>query len=108
MIEEFIPEGYENRVSREYLRTILHIPDRNIRQQIEQAAERGILILSCDGGYFRYQDERDNEYVYDYFRREEHRTKTQSKNVRRKKKLWCWMTGIDPKQIPGQMSLFER
>jgi len=106
MIEEFIPEGYENRVSRDYLKTILHIPDREIRGQIEQAVNRGILIVSCGGGYFQV-GKKDQEYVADYFRREEHRNRTQGSNVRKKKKLWQKMTGIDPKQIPGQISLFK-
>ena len=107
MIEEFIPKGYKNRVSRGYLHEILHISDRDIRKQIEEAADRGILIASYDGGYFQYGGRRDDEYFADYFRREEHRTRTLSRNVRKKKKRFMAITGKDPKQIPGQMSFFK-
>lgn len=106
MIEEFIPAGYHNRVSRPYLQSILHIPDREIRRQIEEAAERGILIVSADGGYFQRKDKNDDPYIEGYYAQERKRFTTQSKKLKRLRRA---MEGIDPDkhdkdQVPGQMS----
>lgn len=108
MIEDYIPKGYEHRVSREYLHGILHTPDRAIRRMIEEAAERGVLIISADGGYFR-PTKKDEVYVGQYFGQEDKRFRTISHKRKVQRRLW---EGIQPaakrsKQIPGQMSLFE-
>lgn len=62
-IEEYIPKGYRNRVSRGYLVEILHMTDRSIRDEIKAARLRGVLIASCGGGYFRKKDESDEPYI---------------------------------------------
>lgn len=104
MIEDYIPAGYHNRVSRSYLQEILHIPDRAIRRQIEEAAERGILIASADGGYFQRENELDDPYIMGYIAQERKRFTTQSHKL---KLLRHAMQEIDPEydrqQIPGQM-----
>lgn len=109
MIEDFIPKGYNNRVSREYLHSILHIPDRDIRAQIEEALSRGILIVSYDGGYFRRKNQKDDPYIQSYLDAEEHRAKTQLHNNKMRRLVW---EGIHPEKrkgyIKGQMSLFKR
>lgn len=108
LIEEYIPAGYENRVSREYLHEILHIPDRAVRREIELAAERGVLIASCDGGYFRRGSERDDPYIREYMARENNRFKTQSHKNKLMREMWerIHPAAKKSKQIPGQMSLF--
>lgn len=109
MIEDFIPAGYENRVTRGYLHEILHVPDRTVRQMIEDAVNRGILIVSCDGGYFRRKDERDDKYIKSYMISENHRFKSQSHKNKRLRELWREIHPDEErhiKQIPGQMSLF--
>ena len=108
MIEDYIPSGYANRVSREYLQAILHAQDRAIRRQIEEAAERGILIVSADGGYFR-PTKADEVYVGQYFGQEDKRFRTISHKRKIQRQLW---EHIQPaakksKEIPGQMSIFE-
>ena len=108
MIEDYIPSGYKNRVSRDYLHGILHTPDRAIRKMIEEAAERGVLIISANGGYFR-PTKADEIYVGQYFGQEDKRFRTISHKRKVQRQLW---EHIQPaakksKQIPGQMSLFE-
>lgn len=109
MIEEYIPAGYENRVSREFLHEILHIPDRAIRKQIEEARERFVLIASYDGGYFQYKDERDKPYFEAYNAQEEQRFRTQIHNNKLRREAWNRLFPAEKKgkQIPGQMSLFD-
>ena len=57
-IENFIPDGKENAVSREVLATRLGLPDRTVRKLIEEARDRGELICNDgDGeGYYRSYD----------------------------------------------------
>ena len=99
MIEEFIPEGYENRISRGELVDIIHVPDRQIRRQISEAQQRGVLIISCDGGYFQ-AEEKDEPYVAEYVAQERHRFSQQAKKLKAIAKAWRG----DPEEIPGQMS----
>ena len=104
MIEEYIPAGYPNRVSRAYLHEILHITDREIRSQIADAGERGVLIASADGGYFQRESAADDPYIEAYIALERKRFTTQSHKL---KMLRHAMQEIDPEydrdQIPGQM-----
>lgn len=106
MIEEVIPKGYENRVTREFLHEVTGMSDRMIRKEIEKAAARE-LIVSCDGGYFRRKDDGDDPYIREYYAKELARFKTQRKKIDQMRKA---LNIIHPKpdrsQIPGQMSLF--
>lgn len=72
-IENYIPAGYEHRVSRHRLVQLTQIGDRKNRQEIEEAIDRGIFIASWDGGYFQYRDERDIPYIRSYVRQEDSR-----------------------------------
>lgn len=55
---DFIPVGKENAVTREQLRIRLNLPDRKIRQMIEDARRDGALIMNAqDGaGYWMSED----------------------------------------------------
>lgn len=103
-IENFIPAGYYNRISRQQLHDILHLPDRVIRDEIEDAQERGYLIVSRDGGYFQRKDERDDPHIIAYIRQENRRFKTMSHKNKILNNAW---ERIHPncRQIPGQMNL---
>lgn len=48
-IEDFIPVGYDKRVSRRELQLMTGLSDRTIRQLIEASKEP---IISCGKGYF--------------------------------------------------------
>ena len=106
-IEEYIPKGYSNRVSREYLHQILHIPDRVVREAIAEAQNRGVLIASYGGGYFRRKDANDDPYISAYMGMENNRFRTMSHKNKSLRKAWRAIHPMDDgKQIAGQMSLF--
>lgn len=79
MISEYIPKGHENAVSRIYLRSITHMSDRKIREEIAESEEP---IFSFNGGYFRHKSKKDLPYEEDYLRKEAARAKTMAKKVK--------------------------
>lgn len=53
-IENYIPFGYKNRISRETLEALTHQGDRTNRERMAEALyERHILIVNIDNAYFR-------------------------------------------------------
>lgn len=106
MIEDLIPHGYNKRVSRGYLQEMSGLTDRKVRQEIAQAVERGILIISADGGYF-IPGPADSLYVDMYCAQERQRSRTQAAKTRRLKRLARVWAGLpeDEREIPGQMRL---
>lgn len=53
MIENYIPKGYRNRISRKTLEAMTHKSDRINRKEMEEALlERDVLIINIDNGYF--------------------------------------------------------
>lgn len=79
MVIDYIPKGHENAVSRSYLRSILHMGDRKIREEIAESEES---IFSFNGGYFRHKNKKDLPYEEDYLRKEAARAKSLQKKVR--------------------------
>lgn len=79
MISEYIPKGHDNRVSRAYLRSITHMTDRKIREEIAESEEP---IFSFNGGYFRHKNKKDIPYEEDYLRKEAARAKTLNRKVK--------------------------
>lgn len=57
-IEEFIPFDKENAVTRSQLQCLLNLPDRTIRKRIQEARDRGEIILNdqSGAGYYRSDD----------------------------------------------------
>ena len=57
-ITDFIGVGRENAVTRERLVTILNLPDRTVRRLIQEARDRGEIIINAqDGaGYYMSND----------------------------------------------------
>ena len=106
-IEEYIPFGYERRVSRGYLVEILHVQDREIRDAIKNARLRGILIASRDGGYFQPDNsDRDGTYFDDYLRSEYSRLGEIANVLRVEQEAWCRRHPERRKdQVPGQLRL---
>lgn len=80
VITDYIPKGHQNAVSREYLRTILHMTDRQIRREIAESEEQ---IFSYGGGYFRHKGKKDIPYEEDYLRQEAARAKEMARKVKR-------------------------
>lgn len=79
MIADYIPKGHENAVSRGYLRTILHMNDRKVREEIAESPEP---IFSFNGGYFRHKNKKDIPYEEDYLRKEAARARTLNRKVK--------------------------
>ena len=71
-IMTFIPYGRENAIPRQTLVFLLGLPDRRVRQLIQEARDRGELILNAqDGrGYYTSDDisELDRQYRSNYNR----------------------------------------
>ena len=105
-IENYIPEGYDNRVSRSMLHEMLNLPDRAIRKMIEEAQDRGSLIVSCDGGYFMRKDASDDPYIIAYMLRENSRFKTMSHKNKRLREAWDRVHPESRKKdtYPGQIA----
>ena len=101
LIEEYIPHGYKNRISRPELQIRTGFTDRKNRELIEQARERRVLIVSADGGYF-IPCEGDEVHVRGYIQREKNRFKTMSHKLKLLRRDFP-----DRREVPGQMSLFE-
>lgn len=47
-----IPSGERNAVSMRYLASILTVDEREIRRMIESARRDGLIIATCEDGYF--------------------------------------------------------
>lgn len=80
MITEFIPKGHQNAVSRQYLKSITHMTDRQIRREIAESEEP---VFSCEGGYFRHKNKSDIPYEESYYRQESARANAMRRKVRR-------------------------
>jgi len=76
-IEDYIPFGRDNAVTREYLKRVTELDDRTIRDEIKKArTKKYIAILNMqDGkGYYR-PDENERADVERWLRQERHRMK---------------------------------
>lgn len=76
LIENYIPFGYANRISREKLVTDTRLSDRKIRKELEEALlQRDTLIINIDNGYFRPDGSLgDRQKAKTYLYREQMRT----------------------------------
>lgn len=103
LIENYIPFGYKNRISREKLVSDTRMSDRKIRKEMEEALLiRGTLIINIDNGYFRPDGSpEDRQKAKAYLLRE--MVRTSSCNKRCKAIRRC----LTPKKedTTGQMSL---
>lgn len=78
MISEYIPKGHQNAVSRQYLRSVLHMTDRQVRREIAESEEQ----IFWYNGYFRHKNKKDLPYEEDYLRQEQARAKAMNRKVR--------------------------
>lgn len=87
-IEAFIPEGKENAITRERLCMVTGLPDRKVREEIEQARRRGAIIINAqDGaGYFRTEDISEIKRQYTANDRRAKSILAQQKHLRRRLK----------------------
>lgn len=75
-IENYIPFGYKNRISRETLEALTRQGDRTNRERMAEALyERHILIVNIDNAYFRPDGSQEDAVKAEaYYRRECTRT----------------------------------
>ena len=73
VILSLIGEGKANGTSLRTLSTLSHLPEREMRQLIENMRRAGIIILSGANGYFFPADDSEIE---DYVRREDKRARS--------------------------------
>lgn len=100
MIEDYIPFGYANKISRTDLEILTGTSDRINRRSIAEALEeRNVVIANVDGGYFRpTESEVDRLMLNNYIRKESARAYSCISKCRRLNKIL---------QINGQMEMFN-
>lgn len=87
-IADYIPKGRENAITREHLCKITGLPDRKVREEIEQARRRGAIIVNAQDGAGYYQTE-DLGEIKRQFNQNERRAKSilaQQKHLRKRLK----------------------
>lgn len=65
-IASAIPHGSENAVTREWLSRTLLIPDRKVRELIEQARRCGCIIINAQDGRGYYQSDDPDDWERQY------------------------------------------
>ena len=78
---DYIPKGHENAVSRQYLRSILSLPDRVIRRLISESEEP----IFWYEGYFRHKNKKDKPFEEYYLKQEQARARALNRKVRKLK-----------------------
>lgn len=87
-ITEYIPEGKENAVTREHLCAVTGLPDRKVREQIENARRKGSIIINAqDGaGYYISEELKDIARQYQQNERRALSILAQQKHLRKRLK----------------------
>lgn len=79
-ITDFIPEGFENAISRKELCRLTGLKDRDMRSMIEAARRETIIISSCDGsGYWLFPNDptdQEKQLLQKYVQQQERRAKS--------------------------------
>ena len=65
-IEEYIPFGHENAISRKTLSMLLKMPDRQVRREIQRARDRGAIIINTQDGRGYYVTDNVDEIAKQY------------------------------------------
>ena len=75
-IEQYIPFGEENAISRKRLAQITELNDRKLREAISRARRDTVILnLSNGQGYFRPIEGKEDDLVVRYYKQEESRLK---------------------------------
>jgi DNA-binding transcriptional regulator LsrR (DeoR family) len=85
-IMTFIAKGKENAISRQELCTLLNLPDRVVRKLIQEARDRGEVILNdqSGAGYWVSDDEGELKRQYNTNQRRARAILRQQKHIRRR------------------------
>ena len=85
-ILELIPMGNKNAITRKELARRSGLGDRQIRSNIAEMNNQGILILNNGDGYFQYSGEDDDMFLNEYLATEKARVRTISRKIRKMEK----------------------
>lgn len=85
-IMTYIPMGKENAIGRQELVYLLNLPDRTVRKMIQDARDRGEIIINAqDGaGYYTSDDEGELKRQYNTNQRRALSILRQQKHIRRR------------------------
>lgn len=85
-IMTFIPKGKENAIGRSELVHLLNLPDRRVRKLIQEARDRGEVILNdqSGAGYYTSDDEGELKRQYNTNRNRALSILRQQKYIRRR------------------------
>lgn len=100
---EYIPEGHENAVSRQYLRDMTGNTDRSNRREIKESDEL-VLNLQDGKGYFKPGPDEDR-FVRAFIRQEESRIREIRKTVTKAKQYLDEKARLEEDRRIGQMNL---
>lgn len=102
---DYIPEGHENAVSRQYLRDMTGMSDRSMR--IDLKASRELVLNLQDGkGYFRPSESEDG-LVRAYIKQEESRIREIQKTVRKAKSYLHDKQQREGDRKTGQLNIMD-
>ena len=100
---EYIPEGHENAVSRQYLRDMTGMCDRQMRADLKASKEL-ILNLQDGAGYFKPAPG-EERLVMAYIRQEEARIRSIQEQVRKAKSYLYDARQLEEDLNTGQLNL---
>lgn len=100
---EYIPDGHENAVSRQYLRDMTGNTDRSNRREIKESDEL-VLNLQDGKGYFKPGPDEDR-LVRAFIRQEESRIREILKTVTKAKRYLDEKARLEEDRRIGQMNL---
>lgn len=91
LIENFIPFGNQNAVTREQLGISTGLNDRQVRKEIHEASVvRGVQIVNCGFGYFRPDgSQADSILMHEYLLSEEAKAKSIFMRIKSIRKALC-------------------
>lgn len=84
MIQDFVPTGRKNAISRHFLSVISGKDDRNVRKEIAEARLQGIpIIYTPNGGYYMpdLNNEEDRQEFVIFIKKERSRAREIIKSV---------------------------
>lgn len=99
----YIPEGHDNAVSRQYLRDMTGNTDRTNRRELKESDEL-VLNLQDGKGYFKPAPEEDR-LVRAFIRQEESRIREIRKTVIKAKRYLSEKARIEKDRRIGQMTI---
>lgn len=99
----FIAKGKENAISRQELCQLLNLPDRVVRKLIQEARDRGEVILNdqSGAGYWVSDDEGELKRQYNTNQRRARAILRQQKHIRRRLRALEQLDQVTIEEVTG-------